>query len=112
MSCTSTVTALFELRAGDLLPVLDIQLTRVGSIDPVDLTAAASVTLTMTHTDGTEVVVTGSFVSRPLGKVRFTWVAGDTNKKGLYAGLVVCLFPGDKPMSFPSDGTTLPIRIH
>lgn len=107
--------AAFELRAGDLLPELDLELTEVGKIDPVNLSAAASAKLVMEHTDGTQIEVTGTLLS-PLtaGKVRFTWLSGQTSKKGLYRCWIVVMFPGPKPMTFPPNGPDgdLTIRIH
>lgn len=119
MGCASgngTGTAAFELRAGDLLPELEIQLTNAGSVDPVNLSAAASAKLVMEHTDGTQIEVTGTLLT-PLsaGKVRFTWLSGQTAKKGFYRCWVVVMFPGPKPMTFPSSGaddSDLTIRIH
>lgn len=107
--------AAFELRLGDLLPELTIELTNDADLEPVDLSAAVSATLVMRHTDGSTIEVTGTLLT-PLtaGKVKFTWVAGQTSKRGLYRCWIVVLFPNAKTETFPSkcpDDSDLTVRI-
>jgi len=74
----------FTIKQGDTRPGMTAQLKDAGEV--IDLTAATSVTLKMAPDAGGSLIVNSPcvFVDRPVGKVMYEWVAGDTDDVGLF----------------------------
>jgi hypothetical protein len=100
-------TQTFSIKQHDLLP--DMVLTLLDNDEAVDLTDALSARLMMRN------VVAGLVVDAPVaildqtveanvGKVRYSWAAGDTDLNGVFNSEVEVLWPDDKPQTFPGGG--------
>lgn len=79
----------FTIKRNDTRPVLEVQLTDTvnGVTTPIDLTAATGVKLLMRTQGGqtgTAVNSACTFIDRPTGWIRYTWISADTATAGLY----------------------------
>ena len=95
--------------AGDLEPDLDIQLTEDGR--PADLTGITAAVLLWTRPDQTTATVDLTIVDAPTGRVRRTWVAGDTAQVGTHRGRVRVTHANGDPQTFPGDGSRFAWQI-
>lgn len=97
----------FEIKQGDTLPALATVL-RDGDLEPLDLTNASSVGLSMVLAEHPRTVVlnvaAASFMADATGRVTYAWAAGDTAVVGLYNIEWVVVFPGPTVMTVPSCG--------
>jgi hypothetical protein len=108
----------YEIVQNDLEDPITIALTYLDDDDveqPVDLTNATSVTFQMVNKD-TGVVkvddVAASFLTpRTLGKVKYTWISGDTDTAGWFEAQVQVIWPTSRPQTFPPNRRLL-IYIH
>ena len=97
--------AQFYIKAGDTSPNLDVRL-----IDPngnaVSLTGS-TVTFTMKDQFGTTTInaAATTFIDAANGKVRYTWVTGNTSTTGDYTGFFKVTFSGGQIETFPNFGT-------
>ena len=79
---------------------LSLTVTAVDSSDvAIDLSTATAVQFRMRSVNvrpgGTfKVNAAGSFVSKPAGTLRYTWITGDTDTPGRFVGEFVITFPG------------------
>jgi hypothetical protein len=96
----------FSIKQHDLLP--DMVLTLLDNDTAVDLTEAVSARLMMRN------IVAGLVVDAPvaildqsveanLGKVRYSWVSGDTDLNGTFNAEVEVMWSANRPQTFPGD---------
>jgi hypothetical protein len=92
------------MKRNDLLP--EIQGVCEDANGPVDLTTASSVKFLMGLPGVTtnKVSAAATFVDRPNGVVKYSWVSGDTDTAGEYEGEFEVMWPGTKPETFPNRG--------
>lgn len=100
------MTGTVYLKVGDLAPKLQLTLTDDTTGQPVDLTAADTVTLVMSDREGTLVIDHRAMdvTDAAAGEVEADWQAGDTAEAGIYRAEVVVTWPGPRPQTFPSKG--------
>lgn len=107
---TTLRTHEFEIKVGNTLPVLatTLQTGATRTPEPIDLTSAISVGLTMALHEHpkTKVIDMGSadFVADATGTVSYPWQPGDTDLAGLYDIEWTIVFPGGNVMTVPSCG--------
>ncbi len=94
----------FHIRVGNLLP--EIESTLMHEREVAKLTGATAVQLRYRPIAGGAVVSrNGVFVGDLIdGKVKYAWVAGDTDVAGTYDAYWHVTYTGGKTQSFPSDG--------
>lgn len=88
----------FAIKQGDSLPVLEATITKADGT-ALDLTDATSVTFRMRAVNaraaGTfKVNAAATFVDKPNGVVRYTFLPANTDTPGQYAGEFVIAFGG------------------
>lgn len=95
--------AAFPLKRNDRRPRWRVDLTANGVA--VDITAATSVTFTMSSSTGTVKVNKGAMtiINATSGTVEYAWAAGDTDTSGAFNAEVEVMW-GTEPQSFPSTG--------
>lgn len=92
----------FTIKRGDLEPPLPLTLT--DGDDPVDLSAATTVTVLGKQVGGTK-TFGGTLAERPVdGVLSYDWVAGDTDVPGTFHVEVEVTWPGSRKQTFPPDG--------
>lgn len=99
-----------EMKANDLLPVLEVVLEELVSEDPdvwepVDLTDCIGVDFIMRLDGGgaTKINNACEFVgAKTTGKVRYVWELGDTDAPDDYIGEFETHWPASKPRTFPT----------
>lgn len=92
------------MKKGDLLPDITTQLLGTDGL-PLDLSVVVSVTFIMKTKEGVSLVERAATVVTPVeGRVRHTWVAGDTDVIGEHNVEWRTIFPGTKPLTIPSRG--------
>lgn len=92
----------FEIREGDLLPNLRVQVLSDAKA-PADLSAAVTVEFFMVHQGtGTEIGGEMTITNATNGECTYVWQAGDTDIPGLYIGRIVATFGVGKVMTFPT----------
>lgn len=101
MSCCLT----HKMKRGDLEPAIPSTLSTEldGVITPIDLTAC---TVKFIMKSRTAVVISAAavIVDAVNGKVRYDWIAGDTNIAGTYFAEWEITKPGSRPMTAPGEG--------
>lgn len=91
----------FEMKANDLLPVIEAILTlEDGSIPALSGTTVSFIMAK--EGELAKVNAAASIVDAATGKVRYTWLLGDTNVPGTYRAEWEVIFPGPKPRTFPT----------
>lgn len=97
----------WTMKKNDLLPLFEVILEDVDG--PVDLSGASSAKLKAILKDDMgstpkidAVVAIDSDQVANKGKVKYTWVDGDTDTKGVLLAEVEVLY-GSKPLTFPND---------
>ncbi len=95
---------MIEVRENDLQPVAETVIRRGSTI--VDLTAegATAVQFVMRHRyeSAVKIDAAGSIFDGPNGKLRYTWITGDTDTPGAYLA--------DWEVTFPGGTETFPTR--
>ena len=102
---------MIEVREADLQPVAETVIRRGSKI--VDLTAEGATTVTFTMRNRYDSAVkideaAASIFDGPNGKLRYTWVAADTDTPGVYLADWTVTFPGG-PESFPTRASDIVI---
>jgi hypothetical protein len=101
-----TVTGIspdFTLKKGDLLPELPATLCDENNV-PVNLTGGV-VKFLMGRVPGTpDVNAVCTVVDTVNGKVKYTWLPGDTDIAGIYYAEFEVFFSGVKRFTFPNRG--------
>jgi hypothetical protein len=101
----------FSLIAGDLLPVMQIQLAAPAAIASV--ATAVSVQMLWQKPDGSPaILVPLSIVNPGAGIVQYTWQMGDTLEVGIHLYQVVLNMSGNQTITDPNDGTYAKFRIY
>lgn len=103
MSCGATVR--FEIRAGDLLPILEVPAEDIDG--PDSLTGWTGLNFKMV---GPARTVTAAAAVDATGKIlRFVWPAGSTDAPGVYEGYFYGTSPApeSKQQTFPTKGYIL-----
>ena len=104
----------FYITEGDTLPVLNATLLN-DSGTAVNLTNASSVRFHMRKIGSNKptVVASATFVDKPNGKVRYTWVTGNTAKAGLYDAEFQVTYVGGTIETYPNhDFIKIEIKEH
>jgi hypothetical protein len=92
------------MKKGDLLPDVTTQLIGPDG-QALDLTLATGVTFFMKTKEGRSLVSrAATVVTATEGRVRHTWVAGDTDVEGAHNVEWRAIFPGAKPLTIPGMG--------
>lgn len=92
------------MKKGDLLPEITTQLIGPDG-EPIDLTLATSVTFIMKTAQGRSLVNrAASTIDAVAGRVRYTWVTGDTDVEGTHNVEWRVVFPVSKPLTIPGKG--------
>ena len=103
MSCQ---TVDFTIRKGDVLPLIEATLyNNVAGADTIaDLTTATLIEFLIKPVLGGALVTrTGSIVgAATLGKVRYSWVSGDTSVAGDFHAYWRVTYPGPKLTTYPN----------
>lgn len=94
----------FHIRNGDLLPAIEATLYRDDKV--ADLTNASGVTLLYRLNTGGIVTIKTAIFSGALidGKVKYSWLAGDTATIGLYEAYWLITYVSGEVESFPNNG--------
>ncbi len=92
-----------RMKQGDLLPVLEVQLTDGGT--PIDLTNAASLTFVMRSRAAVLVHAAMSRADQATypGVARYEWAPGDTDQVGSFDAEIRVVWPDGKPQTFPAS---------
>ena len=98
--------SVFNIKAGDRLPILEIHLVDCDG-NPMDLTPYSTVKLIVAKCVGGRRVVDLALMAKSLpetdGIVTYQWAAGDTDEPGDY-NLEVRLTNGTRETSLPAGG--------
>jgi hypothetical protein len=100
------MSATFNIRQGDLLPVIEAACVQ-GNGAALDLTTATGVTFRMwrrASPSTLKVEGVAQVVDGPNGVVRYLWAGTDTDAPGVYNAEFVVTFPGPKPQTLPTVG--------
>lgn len=100
--------ATFTMKRHDTRPVYRAQLLEPAANDPtnkvpVDLSDATAVKFIMSGDDGIKVNKAAAIEDGPNGRVKYVWVAEDTDTSGDYSIEFEVSWGTDK-QTFPSDG--------
>lgn len=105
--------SLFTMKKGDLEPYLEAVLTDEAD-NPVDLSSASSVQLRIALGEVQKALRTCTVVAPQVGddkgKVRYSWVAADTENEGNYRLTWVVTWPNTRPQTFPAQAY-VPFRV-
>ena len=94
----------FKLKAGDLLPALPATLLNPDGT-PFNL-VGCSVVFRMRKHGATSYAVEAAaeLVDEDTGRVRYNWLAGDTDAAGFYRAEFTATTADNKPITFPNSG--------
>lgn len=107
MSCGSgAIGDPVEVRAGDLLPIVEIDVVYKCNRRPFDFTGWTDITFIM---EG-PTTITGAATGSSSGVLTFVWGAGTTDVPGSYEGRFRGTSPEGKRRTFPTRGY-IPVEI-
>lgn len=95
---------MYEIRKGDTHRSFSVQVLGADGL-PVSLVGATGAVFRMRHkVDGRIITGTATIVDAALGKLSYSFEAGQTDKVGLYEAVFLVTFAGGEIETFPTCG--------
>jgi len=99
---------IFEIKRGDLAPILRARCMDGSDGSAVDLSSATSIKLKIK--DDNNILIVDAVMTKEdqtqaatKGYVRYSWVTGDTDSSGVFRGEVEVTWSDGKPQTYPRD---------